>query len=325
MLRKLIKYLKKHTSYGRSRYLNFLYKYDMNRFLRYSAMNSENKKHSVETEIQLLVHSIEKALSLPDVRVGFGTQKVKDLITKINEYKNLASAIEYRKIYDIVLDAIYKYIEFQKGSGCNLDLSFIPNEMILSQSIDKVGIEYSSVNDFSMLSFFDFAKSRHSLRYFGNTPVKHEQIYKAMEIARTSPSACNRQSIKAYACMNKEKIDSIISIHGGMRGFGEPSAIIALTGDLGSYTCEYERNTVYVDGGIFLMNLLYAFHYLNLATCPLIWGMEPDNDKKLFELMNLPHSKTIISLIAVGNYPIDTYKYAKSLRRDIDEILEFCE
>ena len=53
--------------------------------------------------------------------------------------------------------------------------------------------------------------------------------------------------------------------------------------------------------------------------------MEPDNDKKLFELMNLPHSKTIISLIAVGNYPIDTYKYAKSLRRDIDEILEFCE
>ena len=28
------------------------------------------------------------------------------------------------------------------------------------------------------------------------------------------------------------------------------------------------------------MNLLYALHYYGLATCPIIWGSEPDNDKK---------------------------------------------
>ena len=325
MLRKFFDFLKKHTAYGKSRYLNFLYRYDMNRFLEYSTMNSSNRKQADETEIRLLIHSIEKALSLPYVRVGFGIDKVRKLLIKFKEYSSCKSEHECAEIRDMVYDAIYQYVKFQKEHGCSEDLSFIPDEMILARSIDKVGIDILSDHVFSTLTFSDFAKSRHSLRYFGNEKITDDQISKAVEIARTAPSACNRQPIQVYACMDSEKIRSIISMHGGMRGFGEPQAILVVTGSLGSYTCEYERNTVYVDGGIFLMNLLYAFHYLNIATCPIIWGMEPDNDKRIFDLMRIPVSNTIVSLVAVGSYPNGAYKFAKSSRHEVNEILHFSD
>lgn len=40
------------------------------------------------------------------------------------------------------------------------------------------------------------------------------------------------------------------------------------------------------------MNLLYALDSLGLVACPLIWGSEPSDDKKLSEILNIkPHEK----------------------------------
>ena len=38
MLNKLKDYLRRNTAYGRSRYLNYLYRYDSNRFFSFSGM-----------------------------------------------------------------------------------------------------------------------------------------------------------------------------------------------------------------------------------------------------------------------------------------------
>ena len=73
----------------------------------------------------------------------------------------------------------------------------------------------------------------------------------------------SQKKVDAYKAekANREKIMKIIALHGGMRGFDIPGAIFVITGDLRLYQNEYERNTLFVDGGIFLMNLLYALDY----------------------------------------------------------------
>ena len=164
--------------------------------------------------------------------------------------------------------------------------------------------------------------SRHSLRYYGSLPIQIETIKKAVSLAQTAPSACNRQPTHVYACVNTEKIDTIMAFHGGMKGFGRPQAILAVTGALGAYTSEYERNTVHVDCGLFAMNLLYALHYYGLATCPIIWGSEPDNDKKIRKILDIPECETVALLITVGSYPADSYRFAKAQRKETNTVFD---
>ena len=86
---------------------------------------------------------------------------------------------------------------------------------------------------------------------------------------------------------------------------------------------EYERNTVFVDGGIFLVNLLYALNHYQIAACPVIWGAEPDNDRHIYKLLEIPQSHEIISLIAAGAFPEGRVKAARSFKRPTDTIMHF--
>lgn len=321
MFGKLKEYLRIHTNYGKSRYLNFLYQYDMKRFFCYSSMNRNSDATQTETEIRLLVHSIEKALSLPDVRPGFGREKIESLFRKYEHYKCLTNCENAEEIKLLVAGTIHTYIAFQQEYCPKLDLSFIPDSFRNAETDNRVGVSFDSHCDFSELAFLEFAKSRHSLRYFSSKPVCAETIQKAVSLAQTAPSACNRQSTHVFACMNADMIKEIMSFHGGIKGFGCPQAILVVTGNLGSYTSEYERNTVYVDGGIFVMNLLYALHYYGLATCPVIWGSEPDNDKKLYQMLSIPESDTIVSLVMVGAYPEGAYRFAKAQRKETNTVI----
>ena len=103
------------------------------------------------------------------------------------------------------------------------------------------------------------------------------------------------------------------------------NAVLAITGDLRVYHGEYERNTVFVDGGIFVMNLLYALEENKLAACPIIWGAEPDNDRFIRQLMGIPESHVIVSLVAAGNYPGDPIKVPVSTRRDTKDVFHLVE
>ena len=147
----------------------------------------------------------------------------------------------------------------------------------------------------------------------------------AVALAQTAPSACNRQSTHVFACLNTEKIAMIKHRHGGLSGFANLNALLVVTGNLRLYQNEYERNTVFVDGGIFLMNLLYSLDAHNIASCPIIWGAEPDNDHFLYNLLGIPESHEIISLIAIGNFPENDVLIPLSLKRDTQSILHFTD
>lgn len=165
------------------------------------------------------------------------------------------------------------------------------------------------------------ANQRKSARYFGEGTVSKELVRNAVKIAQTAPSACNRQPIRIYACLNEEVIKQVMSIHRGVAGFGRPGVIFAITGDLRLYQNELERDTVFVDGGLFAMNLLYALDSFGMVSCPAIWGSEPDNDRKMASLLGIPLNEVIVLLVFSGKCPDNGFRSAISSKREIDDIL----
>ena len=219
---------------------------------------------------------------------------------------------------------INAYIKFQQAHGESVD--FIPQQFLdgtKNSNCMLAGILEVPAKE--KTNFEMIAKGRHSSRCYSERSVSVELVRSAVQLAQTAPSACNRQATRIYACTNREKIMKIIALHGGMRGFDIPGAIFVITGDLRLYQNEYERNTLFVDGGIFLMNLLYALDSLGLVACPLIWGSEPSDDKKLSEILNIkPHEK-IVAWISAGYCPGKAFKAAISSKRDLNTILRIIE
>lgn len=322
MIKKAIKNLLADTNFVKSRYLNFLHKYDMDRYIKYSGMNEDNAE-LLAIKMRLIVHPLEKALSIKNVRVGFGKEKVIKLISLYEEYSKLDG--KDKQVLELAESIILNYIDFQKQY--DVDLSFIPQKFF-EKTADKSmsgAIDIADEEFYSLSIFEHMAKNRHSIRNYAPEKVDRDRLAKAVEIAQTAPSACNRQATRVYVCDDADKCKKIIARHGGMSGFTDTAAILAVTGDLSFYQTEFERHILFVDGGIFLMNLLYALQSQGIANCPIIWGSEPDNDSFLYQLLDIPESETIVSLVMVGNLPKDGVKAAKSYKRDTKDILKFID
>lgn len=320
IVKRVLKKILVKSDYGKSRYLNFLYKYDMKRYLQYSGMNN-NTAEKKAAKIRLLVHPIEKALSIENTRNDFGKQKIETLIELYNEYES-NSIQEDSQVLMLTKSIITQYVLFRKQHNC--DVSFIPDKFIDESLLNFTGAMEVTSEEFDKLNDFEkMAAGRHSIRSFAPGTIDRQDIINAVKIAQTSPSACNRQATRVIVCDDKNKCRQIMEKHGGMSGFTNVAGIITLTGDLGLYQNEYERNTVFVDGGIFLMNMLYALQSCKIANCPIIWGAEPDNDNFIYDLLNIPESQEIISMIMIGKFPQSGAKAAKSYKRDINQILRF--
>lgn len=322
MIKKFIKKILSNTKYSKSRYLNFLYKYDMKRYLEYSGMN-ENNNELLAAKMRLLIHPIEKALSLKNVRAGFGKEKIIQLIELYDAYNKLNG--KDKQVIELTESIILNYIDFQKYH--NVDVSFIPDKFF-GKNVDKaisgaINVEKEQFDE--LKGFEKIANNRHSIRNFGCEKIEREKLINAVKLAQTAPSACNRQATRVYVCDNLKKCKKIIDSHGGMNGFTDTAAILAITTDLNLYQNEYERNTSFVDGGIFLMNLLYSLQSQSIANCPIIWGSEPDKDEFLSDLLQIPKSETIVSLVMVGNFPKEGAKAAKSYKRETNSILKFID
>ncbi len=318
-MRKFLRKILKNTKHVKTRYLNFLYRYDYERYCQYSATYQEEPT-ILATKLRLAVHSIEKGLSLPKVKKNFGRVKILEIIRMYEVYKQQPNP-EDLQVIELSAGIIQAYVEHCKNFG--EDISFIPEPYRSWEHCnDNAGVIKISKMQRNEVDFPSFAWGRHSLRQFGEGKIADELIKKVVALAQSAPSACNRQTIRIYAITNANKIEQIMEMHGGIRGFSVPGVIFIVAADLRLYQGEGERNTGYIDGGIFLMNMLYALESEGVAACPIIWCSEPDKDSKIYDLTEMEKSNQIIALIAAGEMPVGEIRVAKSQRRPLDNVLE---
>lgn len=302
-----------------------LYFYDALRFLNNSMVldNCKTQKRMLGL-ITARQHVVEKGLTMPNPKMGFG----KD---------NLLSLVELCKVYEMKFDCsheqfintisvIKEYLQFHKKCQYELDsevlttinslLDNYPDIKIHNQQITTSDLFFSS----SYESFDKFATSRHSCRNYSSQDISEEEIKSVVKLAQTSPSACNRQPVRIHVC-NKELSKTVLNYQNGSRGFGDlANKLIIVTTDLSSYLNNTERNCAYIDGGIFVMNLLYSLHYHKIGACTLNWSTDTGKDQEVRKLLNIPEPEEIICMITIGKLP-DQLSIANSDRIKLEHIL----
>ena len=184
-------------------------------------------------------------------------------------------------------------------------------------SINKSDL-ISNINE---CNFEVFSKSRSSIRDFADGEISNEIIEKAIEIASNSPSACNRQAWKVHVFKGKKK-DIVLEHQNGNQGFQERiSTVLLITGLNTSYSY-YERNQMFVDGGIFSMSLMYAFHYLQVGVCALNSSYSLSGEIALRKAIQLSIDEEPVVMLAIGNLK-EKFEVTKSQRKDISGLIVY--
>ena len=172
-------------------------------------------------------------------------------------------------------------------------------------------------------NFEEFANSRHSVRWFDNTPVDEAKIVAAVKLAQTAPSACNRQATRVKIVSSDEGKALCCSLQNGNRGFGDGAdKWLLLTTELGDWAPHHVQ-AGYIDAGIFAMNLLYALHDQGLVACTLNAHLNPSEREQLRKGLGYPESEEPVVFIIVGN-PAEEFAVPKSRRLPVECIIQNC-
>lgn len=302
------------------------YFYDAKNFICHSMILDYKKtQQRFLGKITLHAHVVEKGLTMPDMKPNFGKDNLFYLIDLCFEYDKYKYDINHI-LFVSAVSVVFEYKIVHEHLGLIVDADTLNKiEMLYKNfSFIKPASQPSVTKEVffanSRANFFDFAFSRHSVRCFDGV-VDMNKLKLAIELAQTAPSACNRQPNRVHVVSKGSKLfDDILSIQQGNRGFGFlADKLLIVSVDISSYCIIRERMGMFVDGGIYVMNLLYSLHYYNIAACTLNWFYEPIADNKIKSLLGI-ESEQVVAILAIGDLPQE-FKYAKSDRLDISKVL----
>lgn len=240
----------------------------------------------LEYVIKVQTHGIEKGLSFRTPKEAFGVVKIIALIDNLKKY------IQYphlnKESVNESLNVLSTYIHKFEGNPKIEPIVKGYNELlakfgaIKACSVGTITINKKDVEEAIDIDYKKFITSRHSYRYF-TKDASIEQIKQALEIARYTPTACNRQPQHVHVYQGKEMEEVLTIQHGALGFIDEMSYCILITTDMRAYS-NVEQYQAYVDGGLYAMNLLNALHSTGLGTIPLTCGHLQGIDRnKLFK------------------------------------------
>ena len=280
----------------------------------------------LQSDLAIRVHAIEKGMSIGGVKVGFGKPKAIAILEDLQILKNIGGEVSFIKE---ACSVIGQYIEFNKNLGADMSEVEKPYSAFIERnSVEKASFggiyEKNYKDDVETVldaPFKEFSQTRFSVRDFGNKPVDIEKIKSALKLCERTPSACNRQTWRVYVYGPDTK-NKIFELQRGAKGFWDNMQYaILICGDQRYYNID-ELHQVYVDGGLYAMNLMYALHSEGVATIPLTMGHKTGYTAKIKKAMGIPEYELPVVLIGVGSYK-EEYKVAVSTRKDFNEYVKF--
>lgn len=286
--------------------------------------SSDSKtKEGQLTGLMITSHVLEKGITMPNRRLGFGYSRVRRIIYQCNDCidKYGYESVEVQS----TLDDLYEYLHIHESSNFQLPEDIDAGIRLLINQTHFAGNSFSSImskDDYfkPVVGFEQLAYQRHSIRNYVNKEIEMDIIYKVLRLAQTAPSACNRQSVRVKVISDKMKKEAVLNLQNGNRGFGHlADKILLITSEQGAWSYK-TRTSAYLDAGIYTMNLLYALHYYKLCACTLNCHLSVNEMKKLRKILDIPTSELPIVFISVGYAP-ERFIIAKSQRLDVEQIV----
>lgn len=327
------------------------FRYDMAQFMENAGALHLDRMAAARAEIVMGYHVLEKGLTMPRRRLGFGRGAVVRLVGLVAGFERRFGCGDPQVAHAV--GVLRAYAELHEASGGSGDSGGsgnsgnsgkagnsgntgkagesgspgIPVELARFLAA-RPGVPAAVEPHVAREAFFaardrpfpEFAASRHVVRHFAGT-VPRETIEAAVSIALTAPSACNRQHARVHVVDSPDLRDRLFALQGGTRGFGQDAdKVVVVTADLSSVRWAWERHDCYVNGGIFVMNLCYALHYHGVAHCILHWSVSPETDRAAHALLDIPGNEAIVQVIACG-MPPGEFDVAASPRLSVADVL----
>lgn len=301
-----------------------MYVYDAVHFYKHSLSYGIDNENKFLGAITLRAHVVEKGITMPNRRYNFGEDNIMALITLCNEYTQKGYNTN-RTQFVAALSVIFEYELIHVESGYAIPIEITTAISSLKEIFPNVLIERQFVLNktdiFRQGDFKQIAENRHSIRNFCGT-IEMSKVLEAIHLAQTAPSACNRQPIRVHIVENLHTqnclFEKIINLQNGNRGFGKHAdKLLIVSANTETYSYPIERHAMYIDGGIFTMNLLYSLQYYNISACTLNTFLFPKDDKLLKQL--LVTDDAFIAIIAIGDCP-NLVPIARSNRKQTDSI-----
>lgn len=300
-----------------------IFRHEAKLFVRYG-MDTAKSKSGELARLTAMYHVIEKGLTMPSRRLGFGQPAVLSVLRKMDELREMGGDKSDEYVHAAAV--LTEYYELHRRESYELEQD-VQRELEVMMAREKVpASSQSSSNPESYWSatyadFAAFSNSRHSVRHYGEASVPMETIRAAIKLANNAPSACNRQPCRVYCLSNKDKIAEFLKIQGGNRGFGHlADKVLILTSTRKSFMLG-DPFAVYVNGGIYLMNLSYALHYHRVAHCILGWSPLVNDERYVRQELGIDEFEAIICAFTLGSLPDGEFALALSPRKDVDETL----
>lgn len=304
------------------------YKKDGSRYIKSSYMLSKvSTVENLRGEITFFYHSLEKGLSNENLRLNFGKRAYTKLFNAMDKFISLGyDTLDSR--FQQAISVIEHYIVVHEENGVK------PEHIILKYNeYKKYRVKNNFVGgathyyktelpDFEKISFNDLLKNRHSIRDYGEDEVPHDKINKAISLSMKAPSACNRHPWKVYHITNKEILNQIYQMQGGLTTNGKNlRGMLLVTANNSYFNGSHERNQTFIDGGMFAVTLLYALTAQQIATCPLHADFRYEKEQKVKSILSISDAEDLICFIAYGSYP-EEGKYANSPRDEYSDIVK---
>jgi len=284
-----------------------------------------SSKNKFLTDILMLTHALEKAFSLPNPRKSFGLKKANSLLDKISRY---TSEFQWDDNLVVPISVLKQYIEYHRHNNSispemtafgNRFYEFMSSLHMAYDSFQSAGT-YDVTKDYLIKAgkgnFETLATNRFAVRNFSGKPVSQEVLHKALDIARKSPSACNRQSYRVHIFRDEQK-NRLLKMQGGANSFYETAdSVLLISADANRYYIR-ESQLGYVDASLFAMTLMYALTYLGIGSIPLTLGIRQSTLERMKNDFDIPMNEMPVLLIAIGNYT-DTFKVAMSHRNEVE-------
>lgn len=275
---------------------------------------------TIRWRLLLLSHSLEKGFLLCDSRINFGYKKAVDLfdLVKVAKKNKLDNKFEYQE----AISALSKYKEYRENK--KLECEFLSDLENYTSDCDikcQFGVKQLPKEELMFKEsnvFYKLCIKRHSVREYSDSYVSEDIIIKAIDLARLSPSACNRQMNKVFFSSDiqiNKKLSEFIPGNSGTKD--EKSIFLFICSDTTAFDF-FELYQWYLNGGIFAAYLSLALTSLNVGNCIYQWPISYKSNKSVRKLLEIPVNFEITTVISVGNYR-DVVNVLNSERKSVNE------
>lgn len=267
------------------------------------------------------IHRLEKGLCYSKVKNIFAEDYILETVAFLQEDQEEITFDKNTKNWGIAVLNLYfevcqhtekiaeAYKLFQKLELNNEHSDWIP---YTSKDRPNLSIDYNDI--------YQLALRRRSVRHYLDRSVETHLIEEAIKIATLSPSACNRQSFKFLFFNQRNLVEQISQIPGGVSGYKIPSVVIVV-GQYRGYFDARDINAPIIDSSLASMAFIFALETLGLSSVCINWPNLPDREQKIRQLIHLEKDEFIVMLIGVG-YPEANGRIPYSAKKELNKVLE---